>query len=82
MHGEQQLTNICFETSSIGKQILLPSGRSSSPYAYAVPVKVIILSRKQNVSLHGKARIKTSIIFKHRMWTHTICSGMKRKEEK
>lgn len=82
MWYEQQLTNIiCFKTSSIRKQILLPPTWLSSPYAYVVPMKLIILFRAQDISLHGKARIKTSVIFKHCMSTRTICSGIKRKKK-
>jgi len=78
---EQQLTDIvCFKTSSIRKQILLTSTRVSSPYAYAVPVKLIILFRVQGISFHKKARIETSGIFKHCTRTHTICPRIKKKK--
>lgn len=44
MWYEQQLTVIiCFKSSSIRKQILLPSTQLSSPYTYVIPVKLIIL---------------------------------------
>lgn len=55
---DQLILFISFKTDSTRKQMLLTSAGLSSPYAYVVPVKLIIIFKKQDTSLQRKVRIK------------------------
>lgn len=61
--------------------MLLTSAGLSCPYAYVVPMKLIIIFKEQDTSLQRKVRIKHNFQTLY-TWTHFICHDIKRKKKR